>query len=234
MKRMRFSIGGLMGFVLVAALGFGGLKAATEYWASGCFTLMAIVLVAAILNAVQGRGKGRAYWSGFAVSGWIYFVLVFVSLGNFAQSYPLLPVVVFEKLEPLIHPNLPGFSVNGSIMCQFSLPTAPPLAPAPPPIPPPLPVPAGSEDGSEPVLVPLIAPVPVLTPPNVSVPLSTPFLNPGLSPFEELTPIHYSRVAHSLTALVVGMLGGLYSAWLFARRERRETNPVAEVSPSSP
>jgi hypothetical protein len=46
--------------------------------------------------------------------------------------------------------------------------------------------------------------------------------------------VHFSQVAHSLTALLIGMLGGSYSLWLFARRERREAEPVAEVSPSSP
>jgi hypothetical protein len=228
MKRMRFSIGGLMGFVLVAALGFGGLKAATEYWASGCFTLMAIVLVAAILNAVQGRGKGRAYWSGFAVSGWIYFVLVFVSFGNSVSVYPLLPVVLFEKLEPLIHPELPAYSVNGMIMQSppTFLPGPPPTAPIAP-IAPPMPAtptdPAASTDDSVPM------PIAPITPPPIPTTLPYP-----TSPWDDMTLVHYSRVAHSLTALLVGMLGGLYSAWLFGRREHREADPAPAVSPSSP
>ena len=77
MKRMRFSIAGLMGFVLIFALGFAGLKAADETWASICFTLVVVALILAILTAVQSRGKARAYWVGFAVAGSAYAGLVF-------------------------------------------------------------------------------------------------------------------------------------------------------------
>ena len=51
---------------------------------------------------------------------------------------------------------------------------------------------------------------------------------------------YYFQIADSLTALLVALFGGLYSAWLFVRRERREAEAAAlptsfpEVSPSSP
>ena len=53
-------------------------------------------------------------------------------------------------------------------------------------------------------------------------------------PPTKMIRVHYSQVAHSLTALLAGVLGGLYSAWLFDRRERRESMAGDDISPSSP
>ncbi len=232
MKWMRFSIAGLMGFVLIAALGFGGLKAANEYWASGCFTLMVVALVVAILNAVQGRGKDRAYWAGFAISGWIYYGIVFAWAANPGRSYPFLPVMVFEKLEPLFHPELSNFSVSSSSGAFYTIGTTT-FTPTPMPIAPPAPLKIAISSSPT---VSTGVPTPILTPPTPPIALAAPPARPVAltMPPTDMTWLHYSRVAHSLTALLVGMLGGTYSAWQFARRERREAEAAPEVSPSSP
>ena len=109
MRRIRFSIGGLMGFVVVAALGIGGLKASNEFWASASFTLIIVGLVLAIFHAMQGRGKDRAYWVGFAIAGWTYFAVAFGSVGPFRVTCPpLLVELLFDRLEPVFHPT--GFT----------------------------------------------------------------------------------------------------------------------------
>jgi hypothetical protein len=243
MKTMRISIAGLMGFVLVVALGFGGLKGANEYWASGCFTLMVTGLVVAILNAALGRGKDRAYWLGFAVAGGIYLAVAF-GTGEWSRSaYPsLLPQLAFNRLEPLIHPNanfgsLATITVNSAPNVINYTTIAAPLAAA-----------VGSTTSTT---VDVIVDQPVSMPPTPPTPVATPLVGlppaifsptatySSLTPFitwppSDMTRTYYSQVSHSLTALLAGMLGGLYAAWLVARRERRQAELADEVTPSSP
>jgi hypothetical protein len=228
MKTMRFSIAWMMGFVLIAALGLGGLKGANTYWASGCCTLMFVVLIGAILNAIQGRGKSRAYWVGFAVAGWAYLVISIGSIGmTDDSSTPILTGLLFDELGTLIHPDAPKvtFTITTSFM-PMPVPTLAPLAVT-----------------SLPPVAPIAPPAPVAPPAPLS-PSITGFVTgstgwPAGSPFLTMpvnnpTLVSYSKVAHSLTALLAGMIGGLYSAWLYARRERREAAPTPEVNPSSP
>ena len=83
MGKMRFSIAGLMGFVLVAALGFGGLKGADETWASGCYTLIVAALILAVLTAIQTLLRNRAYWAGYAIAGGVYIGVVLGAMGPY-------------------------------------------------------------------------------------------------------------------------------------------------------
>ena len=250
MRMMRVSIAGLMGFVLVAALGFAGLKGATEYWASGCFTLMVAAMTLAILLAMQGRGRDRAYWSGFAVAGWAYFALNFgVNEASRAACPPLLTQILFNRIVPLIHPEsvVSGSFTFGPTLISSGVmpPPAPPAPPAPPvvalaPAPPPAPSASASAGvildetitaTTSPSPPPSVVPTPI-APPAQKVMWLAPPVFPTMPVNGPL--VHGSQVAHSLTALVAGMLGGFVSAWLFARRERREAAPIDQVSPSSP
>jgi hypothetical protein len=233
MKRMRFSIAGLMGFVLVAALGFGGLKGADETWASGCYTLVVATLILAVLTAVQSRRGNRAYWAGFAIAGWVYFGVVFGAMGPYRVISPqLLTELLFDRLEAMMHPSntftytvsvtspsimtssttvatgSPAITITGSLSGQASGATI-----------------SGPNNPAPPVPVPPVAPtIAIATPPAPRF-LTMPPLN--------MPRVHFSQVAHSLMVLVVGMLGGFYSVWLWTRRERRGAEPVAEVKPSS-
>ena len=75
--RIRLPIGGLMGVVVVFAVGFAGLHAATPLWASGLFTLTFALLAAAVLATVSCQGRARMAWLGFAVFGWTYLLATF-------------------------------------------------------------------------------------------------------------------------------------------------------------
>jgi len=214
MKRMRFSIAGLMGFVVVFALGFAALKAADETWSSVCYTLVLTAMIVAILNAVQSRGKARAYWVGFAVAGSAYAGLVFGTIGPFRVTPPrLLTESLFDRLEAAINPNTVYFALGRTTITPM-----PPVSVATPPMSP----------GPVPVATPPapVAPVKPATPPTAVVTLPTPLFMPTAI----MPRVYFMQIAHSLTALLLGLLGGIYSAWLFGRRERRE----AGVSPSSP
>ncbi len=78
MKRFRFTIGSLLGVILVLGVGFAALRQSTDLWDSGLFTLTLAALAISILLAVHRTEKRRAFWLGFALFGWIYLGLSLV------------------------------------------------------------------------------------------------------------------------------------------------------------
>jgi hypothetical protein len=74
MRRIRFSIAGLLGLVAFSGAGFAALRAASEPWDSGLFGVTLLLLLAAILLAVHRTWRTRAFWLGFALYGWAYLV----------------------------------------------------------------------------------------------------------------------------------------------------------------
>ena len=77
---MRFSLATLFLAVLFAATGCAALVNANDLWRQTMVTATVTVLVIATLAAVIWQGQSRVFALGFAVTGWIYLVLVFVSV----------------------------------------------------------------------------------------------------------------------------------------------------------
>jgi hypothetical protein len=98
MRTIRFSIGGLMGIVLIAAISLAALRNANAIWAGVMLLLTCAVLGMAILGVVCRRQAQRAWWLGFALFGWGYLAL--------AVSWPLshwiqLPTVTLLEVLAL-------------------------------------------------------------------------------------------------------------------------------------
>jgi hypothetical protein len=72
MRSLRFSIAGLMGAVLLAAIGSAGLANPSAPWAGTLSLLTRGLLCLAVVGAVCRSGAERAWWLGFASFGWIY------------------------------------------------------------------------------------------------------------------------------------------------------------------
>jgi hypothetical protein len=93
-RTLRFSIAGLMGVILVAAIGLAALHNPTELWAGVIFLLTCGVLALAIVGvACRGQGE-RAWWLGLALFGWGYFTLAFSSP---REGLPRLPTTAVLK-----------------------------------------------------------------------------------------------------------------------------------------
>jgi hypothetical protein len=75
MRAVRFPIAGLMGAVLVVALGLAALRNASETWAGVMFLLTCGVLSLAIVGVICREDGERAWWLGFALFGWGYLLL---------------------------------------------------------------------------------------------------------------------------------------------------------------
>src|SRR5215475_7161898 len=108
MPKLRFSIAGLMGIVLVVAVGLGGLMSPSPMKAGAIFMMTCGLLGLALVGAIYRRGKQRAWWVGFCVFGWGYLLLV-ATYGGGKFRFPSLPTSqVLVALGPKIEPDLPS------------------------------------------------------------------------------------------------------------------------------
>ncbi len=76
MRHLRFTIAGLMGAVLIAAVGLSALRNASATWAGVMYLATYGVLGLAIVGAICRGFPERAWWLGFFVFGWGYLSLV--------------------------------------------------------------------------------------------------------------------------------------------------------------
>jgi hypothetical protein len=90
MESSRTSIAGLMGLVVVAAIGLAGLRTNSSLWAGVVFLLTCGVLALAAIAAISRRDSERAWWLGVAIFGWGYLALVFAS-SDYDGVRPQLP-----------------------------------------------------------------------------------------------------------------------------------------------
>jgi anti-anti-sigma regulatory factor len=74
---LRFSLASLFVLILIAGLGCASLLYANDVWRQIMITLTMSVLLLATLAAVVGHRQSRAFALGFAISGWLYLLLVF-------------------------------------------------------------------------------------------------------------------------------------------------------------
>ena len=72
MRKLRFNIANLLAVIFILGVGFAALRESSDLWESGVFTLTLAALLISILLAAHRLESRRAFWTGFAVFGWIY------------------------------------------------------------------------------------------------------------------------------------------------------------------
>jgi hypothetical protein len=77
MKWLRFSIGGLMAFIIYVAVALAALSKVDDLtygrlWDDTYYMITILALAVATIMAVLTRGHSRARWLGFAVFGWVH------------------------------------------------------------------------------------------------------------------------------------------------------------------
>jgi hypothetical protein len=97
----RYSLAALLGLVSVVALGCAALVQATHVGRQAAITLTVAALLLAPLAALFIRGRLRAVAAGFAVVGWLYFLLTFVPALSLREK--LLTHAAVESLWKVIH-----------------------------------------------------------------------------------------------------------------------------------
>jgi hypothetical protein len=105
---LRFSIAALMLTVGIAGAGFAALRADSSLAADAMFTATCGVLLLAILAACYRQDARRAFWVGFALFGWSYFVLAFAPWFESDVRPRLLTNRLFTQLYPRVVGMPPG------------------------------------------------------------------------------------------------------------------------------
>ncbi len=106
MRSLRLSIAGLMGIVLVAAIGLAALRNPSETWAGVLLLATLGAFCIALVGAFCRTGAQRGGWIGFAVFGWVYMAAAF-------QPYEHWPKLPTQNLLEWLAPTIGG--INGPI-----------------------------------------------------------------------------------------------------------------------
>src|SRR3954468_2576084 len=102
MGLFRITIARLLLLIAYCGVGFAALRSPSWIWASTVFSLVVAALAAATLTAVYRLGARRAFWTGFALCGWLY-----LGLSSHPWSGPSLrPLIVTSALIDLSYPTL--------------------------------------------------------------------------------------------------------------------------------
>jgi hypothetical protein len=86
--RPRISIAALLAGMVPIAVGLAALANPTALWEGVVFALTLLTLFTAIVGVLYRRGAGRAFWVGFALFGWGFFVLasdISIEIGSSAS-----------------------------------------------------------------------------------------------------------------------------------------------------
>jgi hypothetical protein len=105
MARYRFSIRGMMIVIVVLALAFTALRTPSRLWANAWFTLALGGVTIAIPAAVANVGDRRAFWIGFAVCGWVYFIFSLAPWVDKEASHQLFSTTLLDLASPYIINN---------------------------------------------------------------------------------------------------------------------------------
>jgi hypothetical protein len=93
-RSYRFSIAGLMGAVVVAAIAVAAMRRSSETWAGVLFLFTSGALCLAVIGLVCRGPAERAWWLGFNLFGWGYWKLAF---WDWSFSQPVLPTTSLLK-----------------------------------------------------------------------------------------------------------------------------------------
>jgi hypothetical protein len=102
MRHFRFSIRGLMVVIVLLCLAFAALRFPTPLWANIWFSLTVAALTLAVPAAVYRRGEQRAFWVGFAVCGWVYFILALAPWMEGEAGFQLATTTILDLMSPHI------------------------------------------------------------------------------------------------------------------------------------
>jgi hypothetical protein len=198
MRWFRFSIASLLGVVVFTAFAIAALRAATEAWDSGVFGTTLIVPLSAVLLAVHRNAQRRAFWLGFALFGGAYLTASLIE--PVASRLPSTRLL--SALNRMVRPDTP-FTIAFT-----SIPNATPVT---------VTASAFAPNGGT---LALSNQQGVVTLFNAA----TGKLLKGPNGATE----YFLGIGHSLSALVLGFVGGQLSRYLFLKGRGR----LAQVSES--
>ena len=103
--RPRLSLRALMAFIVVLAVAIAALRSTSEYWVSTTFSMTLFFLTTAVLGVAYRRGSRRAFWLGFALFGWVYWLLSFGPWFDARVASNLMLTLPIQQLSYVMHPQ---------------------------------------------------------------------------------------------------------------------------------
>ncbi|QDV38128.1 hypothetical protein [Tautonia plasticadhaerens] len=95
----RFSLGGLMAVVALAAVFFVAVRDPSDWWSSVAFTGAVAFLGVASLHVAYLRGRARVFWAGASSFGWGYLAMAFAPGLESSIRPRLAPTLVLETMS---------------------------------------------------------------------------------------------------------------------------------------
>jgi hypothetical protein len=196
----------IIGIVGVALAAF---RDPSYLWANLTFSIAFAALIFAVINVLYDRGARRAYWVGFALCGWTYLTIYSVPGLHESLCPRLVTEVIFDLLYPQIAPQAPPPPVmaGAAARLMIQMPGQPSGAAGLIAVGPPAPVAPESRwsawseaDRSN----------------GVGYPIGTVRL---------VSSEAFRQIGHSMAALLVGVLGGVYTRGRYRAWAMRDRAP---------
>jgi hypothetical protein len=113
MRWLRFSIAGVMAFILYAAIGFAAFAKVDDPWYGrvfddAYFMVTVFILATATILAVIRRGRIQAIWVGFAVFGWAHLNFGWPDAGGAPQR---ASIITSARADGTYRPRFPHMTV---------------------------------------------------------------------------------------------------------------------------
>jgi hypothetical protein len=120
MRRVHFSIAGLMAVMVPIALGLAALHEATQVWVNIVFKLVVAALLTATYQAKRHKGFAGVWWAGFASFGWAHLVLGLIGM-PWGQHYGISPDLVTQEVTGRLARTGRGRAISCSPLAQHLL-----------------------------------------------------------------------------------------------------------------
>ena len=215
MRRLRVSIAALLGGIALFGVAFTALIHPSPLWGNTFYSLTLGTLTIAVLAAIYGRGRRRAFWVGFSTCGWAYFLAIFGPEPISHAEPNLVTTAILEILYPYTIPR----AVPGSAQAQAP---APLIASA-------RRVAKTHGDGGTVILTGAFggggkAPVVPPTPWEIWTTSDRTMM------FNQARPKVFRKIGHSMFCLLFALAGGFLTQRFHELRERQE-RAEAQISP---
>src|SRR3954447_14795113 len=103
--RPRLSLQVMMACILVLALAIAALRSPSDSWVGVMYSMPPALLMTAVLGVVYRRGSRRAFWLGFALFGWAYWLLSFGPWFDTWAAPHLVLTRPVKQLSYVMHPE---------------------------------------------------------------------------------------------------------------------------------
>lgn len=225
------SIAGLMVVVASVGLGVAALSRPSRLWGAVLFSSATAILLGAVLAAVLGKGRRRAFWAGFAIFGWGYLALQYGPWFETQVGPYTLPTALLDVLYPVVAPTPPNGVTTGATFVTFFQPQPVTamlqgsIAAVPA-------MPGGSGGPGSPVSISgpgTPATISWATVPGQNAWAAWTELDVRQPWQGTLTPASFYRIGHSLLSLLTAVIGGLIALRIAQRDRSRPAEASVEL-----